>query len=60
MKGHKGSMGGASEADLKQGFTRGDHTHDEWSFYTKPDEYEQQGNARARGGFLTRPQGEER
>ena len=56
--GSGGSLDGVSMADLKQGYSRGDHSHGEYESFMPDDNTT--GNPRARGGFLTRPQGEER
>lgn len=58
----------ATPAQLAQGFTVGDHTHEPYPWYgpgayatgTDDDGTTYVGDARERGGFLTRPEGEER
>lgn len=66
--GTAGSLGGASSADLDRGYMKGKASHDAYPMYG-PGEWAAGeddmgntyvGNARTRGGFLTRPQGEER
>jgi len=54
-----------SDADLRRGYSRGPRTHERYPLYgpamgedESGDTYE--GDPRARGGFLTRPRGEER
>lgn len=63
-----GSLGDASMADLKRGYIAGEKSHEAYPCYgggpwcngetESGDTFE--GDPRARGGFLTRPQGEER
>lgn len=56
--GSGGATDGVSAADLKRGYSRGDHSHGEWDSFMPDDNTD--GNPRTRGGFLSRPQGEER
>lgn len=52
-----GAVDGATTADLKRGFVRGDHTHEPFG---GDEDQPSQWEYRKRGGFLTRPIGDER
>ena len=56
------SVDGASIADLKRGYVRGDNTHDPYGWSEDPHTERESTpwEHRRRGGFLTRPLGDER
>lgn len=56
--GSHGSMGEASMSDLDKGYTLGAHTHDSFSMEDEP--WQDRWAYRNKGGFLTRPIGDER